>query len=178
MDIIKRRFEEEIKMKNQTNFKHVSGSILFIICVPILQSCVVYRPYPKNSAQLLTVPEIVQMSKDGVSSKDIINEINQSHTAYGLKADQLAKLRDEGVQDSVINYMEQTHFDAIQKDQRMADSNYWWAGNDGYFYGGLGFGWPYGYFGWNMGPAIIYNVSRGFGGGFHGGGGFHYGFRR
>jgi hypothetical protein len=47
------------------------------------------------------------MSKDGLSSRDIINEIRHSHTVYTLKADELAKLQNEGVQDSVINYMEQ-----------------------------------------------------------------------
>ncbi len=148
----------------------------------ILQSCVVYRPYSDNS-NLLTVPEIIKMSKEGVSSMNIINEIKKSHTAYGLKADQLANLREEGVQDSVINYMEQTRIDLIQSDQRYADSSYWWPA-DGFFYGAFGWGWPGMYFGLNLRPALMYGINRGyyggyhFSGGYHGRGGFHGGFRR
>jgi len=147
---------------------------LSVIGAAILNSCVVYSPY---SQQKIQVKDIVRMSKDGYSSKDIIKEIRQSHSVYGLKADQLAKLRDEGVQDSVINYMEKTHIDAIRRNQWAADSYYSWPGYG--YYGGFGFGWPYGYWGW--GPTIIYNYRGGFGGHYHGGGGFHgggHGLRR
>lgn len=163
---------------------------LFFIAAGILlfQSCVVYKP---NNVPAVTVADIVQMSKDGVSSKDIIRDMRQSHTVYWLKADQLAKLRNDGVQDSVINYMEETHIKAVQRNQQMEDSYYWWQGPDGYLYGGLGFGWPYyGYWGWGWGPAIIFSGHGYYGGGgfrggnfrgggsFHGGGGFHGGGRR
>jgi len=162
-------------MKKLMNIKHVMCLFLFATAVTILQSCVVYRP---NTEQLVTVPDIIQMSKDGLSSKDIISEIRQSHTAYNLKADQLVKLRDEGVQDSVLNYMEETKIDAIQQNQRYAASSNWWP-YDGFYYGGFGLGWPYGMYGWGWGPTVIYSVNRGFGGGyhsgFHGGGGFHSG---
>jgi hypothetical protein len=177
-------------MKNLLNFKRLFWVTLIIAGITTLQSCVVYRPYP-TSEQLVTVPDIIRMSKDGASSKDIINEIQKSHTAYNLKADQLAKLHDQGVQDSVINYMEQTKIDLIQQNQSYADSSYWWMSN-GFYYGafglGLGWGWPnYGYYGWGWGPTVIYNVrpdhSGVYHGGFHGGGegfhgGLHRGFRR
>ena len=167
-------------MKNLVNFKRATWSILIFTGVAILQSCVVYRPYPEN-AQLLTVPDIIRMSKDGVSSKDIINDIKQSHTAYGLKADQLAKLHDEGVQDSVLNYMEQTKIDLLQQNQRYTDSSYWWMA-DGFYYGAFGWGWTYNYLGWGWAPTIIYNIHGGFGGvyrgGFYGGSGFREGMRR
>ena len=80
-------------MKKLINIKHAICLFLTVSAVAILQSCVVYRP---NTAQLVSVPDIIQMSKDGVSSKDIISEIKQSHTAYDLKADQLIKLHNEG----------------------------------------------------------------------------------
>jgi len=166
-------------MKKLINIKHAICLFLTVSAVAILQSCVVYRP---NTAQLVSVPDIIQMSKDGVSSKDIISEIKQSHTAYDLKADQLIKLHNEGVQDSVINYMEETKIDLISQNQRYASSSYWWP-YDGFFYGGFGWGW---------GPTIVYSLNRGFGGGYHGsyhgsyhgggnfhsGGGFHGGGRR
>jgi hypothetical protein len=180
----KKRFEEGSEMKKIINLKRVMSLFLFVATVVILQSCVVYRP---SAEQLVTVPDIIQMSKDGLSSKDIIRDIRQSHTAYDLKADQLIKLHEQGVQDSVINYMEDTKTELIQQNQRYAGSSYWWP-YDGFYYGGFGWGSPYGMYGWGWGPTIVYSVNRGFGGGyhggyhgsvgFHGGGGYQGGRRR
>lgn len=166
-------------MKNLLNFRNAFWFTLSVMGITILQSCVVYRP---DTSQLITVPDVVQMSKDGLSSRDIIDQIKQSHTAYNLKADQLVKLHEEGVQDSVINYMEETKMNLVRQNERYAASSYWRPYN-GFFYGGFGWGGPYyGLYGWGWGPTIIYSVNRGFGGGFHGGGGgFHrggHGFRR
>jgi len=104
------------------------------------------------------------MSKDGVSSKDIITEINQTHTVYSLKADQLFKLRDEGVQDSVLNYMEETKINAVSRirDMPIHLTGGWllmgsimellaWAG------AGLMATWA------GLGPALVYNYRGGFG---------------
>jgi hypothetical protein len=162
-------------MKNKINFTYVICFILIMTGAALLQSCAVYGP---NTARLVTVPDIIQMSKDGVSSKDIIRDIKRTHTVYGLKADQLANLRDQGVQDSVINYMEKTHMDAIRQNQWNQD--YWWPGYNGYLYGGLGFGWPFygGFWRWGWGPSIVFNYRGGGGyyhGGFSGGGGLYRG---
>jgi hypothetical protein len=79
------------------------------------------------------------------------------------------------VQDSVINYMEETKIDLVQQNQRYSASENWWPYN-GFFYGGFGWGGPYYGYGWGWGPTIIYSVNRGFGGEYHGGGGgFHRG---
>jgi len=69
------------------------------------------------------------MSKDGVPSKDIIKKIKKSHTAYSLKADQLAKLQKQGVSDSVINFMEQTHINSVIRDTQY--NNPYYGGWDG-----------------------------------------------
>ncbi len=158
-------------MKTLLNFKNMIFLLLASAGVTGLQSCVVYQPY---SRQQVPVKDIVQMSRDGLSSKAIISDLRQSHSVYTLRANELAKLREQGVQDSVINYMEKTHFDAIRYNQRMYDSYYAWPGYG--WYGG--FGWPYDYWGW--GPTVIISEHRSFGGGYHGGfhGGYHRGFRR
>jgi hypothetical protein len=161
-------------MKNVKFFKHFVTLIFVITAGLFLQSCVVNNPY--YTRQLVTVPEIIQMSKDGVPSKDIISDIRKTHTVYGLKASQLANLREKGVQDSVINYMEKTRIDAIGQNQGMQNSYYWFPGIGGYMYGmygGLGWGWPYYGFGGFWGPSVVFSYR---GGGFHGGGGFNGGF--
>lgn len=149
-------------MKNLKVFKRLIHLTLLTIGAALLQSCVVYQP---TAQQTVPVSDIVQMSKDGVHAKDIIKDLRHSHSVYFLKADQLARLRNEGVQDSVINYMEKTHINAVVNNQRLQDPYYSWPGMYGYGYGyyGPGFGWPYGYWGWDPGPIIIYRGSRGYG---------------
>ncbi len=157
-------------MKNLDRFKNEIYLLLFLAVTIALQSCIVNRPY---ATEPLKVPEIVQMSKDKVPSKDIIKEIKKTRTVYFLKADQLAKLRDEGVPDSVINYMEKTHIDAIAREQRNEDASYYW---DPYWYGGLSWGFPYNYWGFGFGPSIVFENRSyyGHGGGYHGGGGHRH----
>lgn len=78
--------------------------------------------------------------------------------------------------------MQKTHLDLVRHYKQVQDS-YYWGPDYGYWYGGLGYrgfgyGWPYGYGGWNLGPTIVFRGGGGEyhgGGNFHGGGGFHGG---
>ena len=97
-----------------------------------------------SQPQPVTVPEIIQLSREGVPPQDIIQQIRESGTVYRLNASQLADLRDEGVSDLVINYMQQTYLNAVTRDQALSDWQYWHSGGGGYWYGGIPFGWPYG----------------------------------
>jgi hypothetical protein len=55
----------------------------------------------------VTVGQIVKMSRKGCCS-DIISLMQDSGTAYRLSASQLADLKQQGVADAAINYMQQT----------------------------------------------------------------------
>ena len=154
-------------MKNVKRFKPVIYLFLFVLGMIFLQSCAVYTPY---SFSPVTIPDIVQMSKDKVPAKNIINEIKKSHTAYTVKASEYAKLQQAGVADSVLDYMQKTHLNLIRNHQQARDSYYWNPGYSGW-YGGPGYGWPYyGYWGWNSSPIIILHGDHDYhGGGSHGG---------
>ena len=141
-------------MKNLKIIKRVLFLMTIGAGLLLVQSCVVYQDY---RVPPVTVSEIVQMSKDSVPAKEIISKIQNSHTVYRLKADQLAQLEKEGVAPDVINYMEQTHLDAIKQNQQLDDWNYWWPGWDGYWYGGPAFGWPYNYWNYNWGVGVHFN---------------------
>jgi len=158
-------------MKTFKNFKPVIYLFLFGFGLFAMQACTVYQPL---STEPVTVPDIVSMSKDSVSAKDIINKIRKSHTAYTLKASTFAKLQQEGVADSVLNYMQSTHINLIRHSQQAQDSYYWGPGYYGW-YGQYGYGWPYnyGYWGWRSAPIIIYHGDDD-----HGGGGHQDGDRR
>jgi hypothetical protein len=90
----------------------------------------------------VTVPEVVTMSKEGVPAQKIVKKMQASHTVYRLKASQLADLKQEGVSDSVINYMQHTYLAAVKRNAELENQCYWWPGYDSYWYGGPGFGWP------------------------------------
>lgn len=153
-------------MKTLNKFHHKLVSLLIIGGILLLQSCVVYQ---QSREPAVKVPDILQMSKDGLSSKDIIQKIKKSRTEFTLKADELAKLQKLGVSDSVINYMEETHFNSIRRDAQNQNSYYWGQGWGSYYYGYpyYYYRWPYNYWGY-WGPSIIYRGGSHYDG--HGGG--------
>jgi len=154
-------------MKTLKNSYHLLGLLVITSCLWLLQSCIIYRQPPPPPEPMVKVSDIIQMSKNGATSKDIIAKIKASHTAYNLKADQLVKLSKQGVADSVLNFMEQTHINSVLRNTR--NGNYYNYGGMGYggFYGYPFYGYPY-YFGNYWGPSIIFRSSPRMGG--HGGG--------
>lgn len=84
-----------------------------------------------------TTAEIVQMAKDGQTAEAIIQRMQQSVALYPLPASELAKLREQGVPDKVIDHMQQTYLEAVRYQE-------WARARDAYppFYG------PYPYSFW------------------------------
>jgi hypothetical protein len=93
----------------------------------------------------LSISSIVQQSQAGVPAKSIIQQIANSGSVYRLSASQLADLRDKGVPNTVINYMQRTYIHAVRRNQSLIDHNYWVYGPEGYWYNGYPYGWPYQY---------------------------------
>ncbi len=95
-------------------------AILFSMLVTsMLIGCTTYRLEP------VTVGKVVQMSKSGVSSSQIIAEMRESRTVYPLKASQLARLHEQGVPDDVIDYMQSTYIASARRQQNLQDWYYW-----------------------------------------------------
>jgi hypothetical protein len=65
-----------------------------------------------------TTMEIVQMAKGGESPEAIIARMEQSYAVYQLPASELARLREQGVPDKVIDYMQQTYIDSVRYRER------------------------------------------------------------
>lgn len=90
------------------------------------------------------------MAKDGVAPEAIIKRMEASRAVYPLPASALAKLREQGVPDQVIDYMQRTYIDAVRFDEylRARDAYFlygwpYYRGPDPYPYG-----WPFPYWGW------------------------------
>lgn len=90
----------------------------------------------------VSVAEVVDMSRAGVPSSEIIGEMERSGTVYRLSASQLADLRQQGVADDTIDYMQQSYLEAVAADAAFADDGPWTMENDGFWYGGVPYGWP------------------------------------
>ena len=98
----------------------------------------------ETAMQPVKVSQIVKMSRDGDTAKQINGVIDASGTVYRLKASQLAELQKKGVPPAVIDHMQQTYIDAVRRDQRAADWNHWVLDEDGYWYGGCPVHWHLG----------------------------------
>lgn len=99
-----------------------------------------------NPPPPVTVSEIVAMSRAGEPDKAIIERIRDSGTVYRLSASQLADLRQRGVSNQVIDYMQQTYLRSVRDNQRLQDETNWTPFDDGYIYGGYPFGWDDGWY--------------------------------
>lgn len=88
----------------------------------------------------VTVDQIVQMSRDGVIASDIIAKMEAADTVYRLSGSQLAHLKEQGVSDQVLDYMQDTYVDYERRRGGYRSYYYdpWW---------GYGFG-PYPYWAW------------------------------
>ena len=138
-----------------------SLTLIVLTCITLLGGCATLgttEPPPP-----VTVPEIIQMSKEGVPADTLIERMRDSETVYRLTAAQLAELHEQGISDQVIDYMQQTYVDAVRQDQSLADWDYWTAGADGFWYGA-----PFLHVGERGRDG---GGSRGDGDGSHGGGG-------
>jgi hypothetical protein len=108
-----------------------------------LSSCTSTSAYGPVVPQPVTVEQIVKMSKAGIAPDEIVRRMRESRTVYRLSASQLAELRDKGVADPVIDYMQHTYLAAVRRSAKLENWSYWHRWSDGFWYGGEAFGWPY-----------------------------------
>jgi len=117
---------------SQFNRSILGTSFLFIFSLPMLflGSC---ASVTSNTPSKVTVSQIIEMTKAGASDQEIINEIQQSRTVYKLDGNHYARLRQTGVSDNVINYMQEAYTDEIEKRQdRDEDWEMWDIDDAGY----------------------------------------------
>ena len=107
-----------------------------------LASCASSSMYRPVIPPPVTVSQIVKMSKEGMAPDAIIRTMRASRTVYRLSASQLARLRDQGVADQVIDYMQHTYLAAVRRSARFEEWHYWHHWGDDFWYGGEAFGWP------------------------------------
>ena len=88
----------------------------------LLGGCVTAPPRPPAPP----THEIVQMAKAGLPAAEIIQRLEESRALYPLKASQLAQLRQDGVPDEVIDYMQQTLIETERMREAMRERDRMW----------------------------------------------------
>jgi len=78
-----------------------------------------------------TTAEILQMAKDGRSADEIIGRMKESRAVYRLPASELAKLREQGMPDAVIDHMQRTYIEAERYEEYRRARDFYW-----------GYAWP------------------------------------
>ena len=81
-----------------------------LLLAAAIGGCASLEPLPPAP----TVAEIVQMAQTGQSADAIIQRVQASRAVYQLPASELAKMREQGVPDKVIDYLQQSYIDAVR----------------------------------------------------------------
>jgi hypothetical protein len=120
---------------------------LVAACVLSLAACGSPRPrrpgaVASGGPKLLTVPAVERMVQMGTQPAVILGEMQKSGTVYNLTAQQAKDLRAVGMPPALISQMQLTYRHAVRKNPELATSGTRWTQVDGYWYGGLPFGWP------------------------------------
>jgi hypothetical protein len=111
------------------------------------------KPDPK-----LPPAELIRLSNQGASAKDIIARIRETGSRYDLSASQVIELHQQGVHAEVLDYIqaareqalrdriaeeinqrEQRHAEELRREQELRRNSYyydpWWPGYSGWNYG-------------------------------------------
>ncbi len=115
--------------------RHLAVAVTVVLLLAGCTTLGFGRPAP------VTVDQVLAMSRAGQPAPEIVSKMRESGTVYRLTAGQLSKLHDEGVPDPVIDYMQETYLASVRQRQALDDWDDWTA-VDGYWYGGLPYGWP------------------------------------
>ncbi len=74
-----------------------------------------------------TLEQIVQMSKNGISSDEIIKELKETRAVYPLTGAQIAQLHEDGVADPVLDHLQQAYVNAVRWQERSHYENRFWG---------------------------------------------------
>jgi hypothetical protein len=66
--------------------------------------------------------DVVALARSGASAQDIVRRMQESGAVYPLSASQLARLREQGVPDEVIDYMYRSYIDEVRREEAMRQS--------------------------------------------------------
>ena len=99
------------------------GTIMVLaMLLALLGGCAGMQRRPPPSLE-----QIVEMSKAGKPPEEIVRELQETRAVYPLTGSQIAKLHEQGVPDSVLDYMQNAYMERVRWESRMTyDNPYLW----------------------------------------------------
>jgi hypothetical protein len=89
-----------------------------LACVALFAGCTSMQRRPPPSLE-----QVVEMSQAGKPAVEIIQELQETRAVYPLTGSQIAALHDQGVPDTVLDYLQNAYAESIRWDARMRYEN-------------------------------------------------------
>ncbi|MEO8040466.1 MAG: hypothetical protein ABI794_16985 [Betaproteobacteria bacterium] len=109
-------------------FRSTRVAVVVAACV-LASACATFAP-----REPMTLEQVITASKSGTPPADIINKLQESRTVFALSGSQYAQLRADGVDDTILDYIQRTYVASVEMDTRLRYQT---------MYGGYGWGPPY-----------------------------------
>lgn len=93
----------------------------------------------------MTVEQVVQLSREGKTADDIINRLSESRTVFALSGSGYAKLREQGVDDAVLDFIQRSYVARVELDSRLRYQGWFSPGYYPPYYRPMTGPWPYWY---------------------------------
>jgi phage baseplate assembly protein W len=95
---------------------------LALLCFALLAGCAGMQRRPPP-----TLAQVVEMSQAGKPAEEIIRELQDTRAVYPLTGSQIARLHDQGVPDTVLDYLQNAYAESIRWDARLRyDNSFFW----------------------------------------------------
>jgi hypothetical protein len=93
-----------------------------LLCALLLAGCAGLRNRPAP-----TLEQVVTMSREGKPADEIIRELQDTRAVYPLTASQILALHEQGLPESVLDYLQNAYVEGIRLDERMRlQGTIWW----------------------------------------------------
>ena len=98
--------------------------VVAILALAVLSGCagLLHRPDP------MTTEDVVRLVKAQTPPAEIVQKLRETRTVLPLSGSQFAKLREQGVPDEVLDFLQSAYLGAIEFDARMRYQNMYWGG--------------------------------------------------
>lgn len=114
-------------------------ALLLLVCAVMTACATTQKREP------VTLEQVIQMSKAGTPPADIINKLKESRSVFMLSGSQFAKLREDGVDDSVLDFLQSIYIASVDMDARLRYQSMYWGYGWGPSYRSYYGAWPYWY---------------------------------
>ena len=100
----------------------ISRNVAALFFMAVLGGCAGMERRPPPSLE-----QVVEMSQAGKPAEEIIRELQDTRAVYPLTGSQIARLHDQGVADTVLDYLQNAYAERIRWEAwRRYDNSFYW----------------------------------------------------